>query len=152
MRKFVTTRIRDCIAEYLRANLEIVETGAEIVTRERAKLPSQIAEIIAGIKLGIIVMPAVAIKANANTDPLYVETLQVTIRVVETVLNDTEYEAEEIAELLHTYLHGWKLPPTIDGEPLLFSEPNDPMMPGSVGDNYYVDCIFNTHGGVPFKR
>lgn len=149
---FITTTLRDVVAQRLQTNTALLATGAEIVTRQRGQLPSQIAEVLATLKLGIVVFPAIVEKANPNTAPLYLERLSLTIRVTESALNDTDYEAEQIAEMLHTYLHDWQLPPEIPGRPMLFSDP-EPMTPGQMSEvgPFFIDCTFFTQGIVAPK-
>lgn len=113
-------------------------------------MPSQIAEGLAAVKLGIVVLPAVAIAANPNQFPLYFEKLRLSCHVVESGLNKG-LEAEEVAELLHAYLHGWQLPPEIPGRPMLFSD-EVPMEAGEIEGTYYVACHFITHGLAPFQN
>jgi hypothetical protein len=150
LEKFVTTALRDAVAARLQASSDLAAAGVKVVTRQRGKMPSQIAESLASMKLAAVVLPAVVNTANPNQEPLYYDEVELTVRVVETSLN-TGPEAEEIAELVHAALHSWQIPESaIPGAGLLFSS-KDPMDVGEANGSYFVDCRFLTHGLGPFS-
>ena len=119
-RTFLTTAVRDAVANLLKTNAEVVATGATIVTRAPGQFMANVQESLAKLVLAVVVMPCEVVRVNANTMPPVVEELRVTLSVSESVLNKG-VEGEELAELLLVLLHGIALP-AVGPEVVLYVE------------------------------
>lgn len=108
-RTFISTAVRELVAQKLRTHPEIIATGAAVVTRARGQLESELRRIIASLVLSIVVTPCEIRKVNPNTSPPLIEELGVIVTVTESKLN-TGLEGEELAELILVLLHGMPLP------------------------------------------
>lgn len=145
-RTFVSTSVRDAVAQKLTAHPEVIATGAKVVARARGQLVSEIQQAIARLKLGIVVLPCEIVKVNPNTPTPVVEELRVSVAVSESKLNDG-VEGEELAELLLVLLHGVAL--TELGEGVLLFADEGPVRYDEAPNGLAITTVFFRCTGLP---
>lgn len=108
-RTFISTAVRAAVFQALLTHPEIIATGAVVVQRERGQMISQIQEALAGIELGLVVLPCEIMSVNPNNEVPIVNELRVSVTALESPLNQG-IESEELAELVMVLLNGMRLP------------------------------------------